>query len=211
MAQTSKDTASIPACITELGLIKVDPCNHTFSFLAQVNMSKGLIEVVISTPSGKNHESIFVTQVDPVTFEAALNLIGCVKTKAYPMFVKKPEEVLKVKHKKSKPDRVEIWVDYRDSLKNTHTARIEDFIWDEFSKHSLSYCYWHFKGIPEDEKGNPIPYSGNNLVVSFIEMDSVLEMDTPMLFDDNYLFANNKNKELFANRNVIIHVKLVKK
>jgi|GEM_PF-6537624 hypothetical protein len=204
--QTERRSPSPESCITQVGGITVDLCNHSFSFPATQHLKRGLVEVILCLPQGKNHESVFVTDVDPVSFEAALNLIGCVKTKAYASVIKKPEDVLKIKHRKNKPDRVRIEVEYKDSLQQTHTRRIEDFVWDEKSKTSLQPCLWHFKGIPVDEKGNPITYMGNNLIVSFVESDSVLEMDDPMLFDDNYLFVNHYNKELFADKNVIIHI-----
>ena len=209
-AQTLQPHDNPKSCITEIGLIKVDPCNHSFSFPAKIHMDKGLIEVAICIPQGKNHESIFVTEVDPVSFEAALNLIGCIKTAPYGKKIKKPEEVLKIKHRKNKPDRVEIQVEYKDSLEVTHLCRMEDYIWDENAKKTLAPVLWHFKGIPVDEKGNPVTYMGNNLVVTFVETDAILEMDSPMLFDDNYLFANQFRKELFTNKNVIIHIKLIK-
>ncbi|MHC1708087.1 MAG: YdjY domain-containing protein [Bacteroidales bacterium] len=208
-AQTDSEYSAVNQCITEIGLIKVDPCNHSFSFPARVNMEKGLIEVVLCIPSGKSHESVFVTDVDPISFEAALTLIGCIKTDPYARQIKKPGDVKKIKHRKKKPDRVEIFVEYTDSLNNTHLRRIEDFIWDQNANSSLANSYWHFKGIPTDENGNPYTYMGNNLVVSFVETDAILELDSPMLFDDNYLFANHHNKELFARKNVIIHVKQI--
>lgn len=195
-------------CITALGLIRVDMCRHSFSFPATVNMSKGLIEVVVCTPNGKTHESLFITDADPVTFEAALNLIGCVSTEPYAFFISKPSAVLKIKHKKKKPDRVEVWVEYQDSL-GPQTERIESFIWDELNKRSLEGVYWHFKGILRDEAGNPLPFIGNNLIVTFLDPDSILEMDSPRLFNDNYFFANNKKNNFFVNKEVIIHVKRI--
>lgn len=206
--QTEGNPAKASSCLTELGLVKVDLCDHSFSFPAKVNMSRGLIEVVLCTPLGKKHESVFVTTINPVTFEAALNLIGCVTTEPYGSFIQNPEHVLKIKHKKKRPDRVELWVEYTDSL-GIKKERIETFIWDEKNKRTLDPVNWHFKGILRDEKGNPMPYFGNNLVVTYLEVDSILEMDSPMLFNDDYYFANKQKSNFYPNKDVTIYVKQV--
>ncbi|MCX6272042.1 MAG: YdjY domain-containing protein [Bacteroidetes bacterium] len=208
IAQNQAATTADDHCLLNLGLVTVDQCRYCFSFPAQVNMSRGLIEVVISTPGGKNHESIFITQINPVTFEAALTLIGCMKTTPYSTYSKNPSQVEKIRHKKSKPDLLEISVQYSDSL-GQHEKRVETLIWDKYKNIPLEPVLWHFKGLPTDEKGNPYAGSGNNLVVSFIESDAILELNSSRLFNDNYFFVNDITEKLSPHQNVIIKIKRV--
>ncbi len=43
---------------------------------AKINMSKGLIEVLLCTPKGKVHESLLVTPVRPLVLQTALMIMG---------------------------------------------------------------------------------------------------------------------------------------
>jgi hypothetical protein len=43
---------------------------------ANINMSKGLIEVLLCTPKGKVHESLLVTPVRPLVLQTALMIMG---------------------------------------------------------------------------------------------------------------------------------------
>ena len=73
----------------------------------------------------------------------------------------------------------------------------------------MDSVYWHFKGLPTDEAGLPLPFSGDNLVVSFAEINSILEMDSPRLFDDNYYFVNDVTRQHSNTKDVNIIIKRV--
>ncbi len=207
-AQTQKAQVveKTDSCHLTLGSAYVDICNGSFSFPAKVNMGKGLIEVILSTPLGKTHESLLVTEMDAIHFETALFLIGCEQTPAYSKYQEHPSKISRIRHNKNKPDQLEIYVTFVDSS-GMKPTRVEQMVWDKQYEKVLDPVLWHFKGLPEDPRGTPRPFSGDNLVVSFMEINSILELDSPRLFDDNYFFVNETFPGLKINREVVVTVK----
>lgn len=49
---------------------------HIISFPAETNISDSTIEVLVATPAGRTHESLFVTDLDPFKLNLALILAG---------------------------------------------------------------------------------------------------------------------------------------
>jgi hypothetical protein len=58
------------------GKIIIDRLNMELSFPAIVNMRGGDLEVLISTPKGRTHESLLVSDIEPFHLQLALILIG---------------------------------------------------------------------------------------------------------------------------------------
>jgi len=59
-----------------LGKIEIDKKKRAVRFPAQVNMDKGLLEYVLVRSSGKVHESLLRTAVEPYHLQIALLLLG---------------------------------------------------------------------------------------------------------------------------------------
>lgn len=60
----------------KLGLAKIDRAKMEISFPAEVNLRSGELEVLICNPGGRTHESLLITELDPLQFQIALLLIG---------------------------------------------------------------------------------------------------------------------------------------
>jgi len=59
----------------QFGLVWADPATRTITFPARVNQTNGLIEYAVVTDYGKTHESLLVTDVQPMDLQSALLLL----------------------------------------------------------------------------------------------------------------------------------------
>ena len=59
-----------------IGRITIHRRNNQLSFPALVNITEGDLEVLISTPAGRTHESLLISDIDPYKLQLALFLIG---------------------------------------------------------------------------------------------------------------------------------------
>jgi hypothetical protein len=90
--------------VFRLGEIKIYKETRSIAFPAKVNMDKGLLEYILVRSSGKTHESLFRTDVDPYHLQIAFLLLGFEGTDR-PIAAQGSEE-------KPKGDPVEITIDY---------------------------------------------------------------------------------------------------
>ena len=59
-----------------LGKAFIRKSDRTISFPGRINVREGVIEVLVSTPCGRMHESLIVTDLDPFQLQMALVLAG---------------------------------------------------------------------------------------------------------------------------------------
>ena len=90
--------------VFRLGEIKIYKETRSIAFPAKVNMDKGLLEYILVRSSGKTHESLLRTDVDPYHLQIAFLLLGFEGTDR-PIAAQGSEE-------KPKGDPVEITIDY---------------------------------------------------------------------------------------------------
>ena len=90
--------------VFRLGEIRIDKETRSIAFPAKVNMDKGLLEYILVRSSGKTHESLLRTDVDPYHLQIAFLLLGFEGTDR-PIAGQGSEE-------KPKGDPVEITIDY---------------------------------------------------------------------------------------------------
>ncbi len=62
--------------IFKISEVRLDKRERTVSFPAALNMDEGLIEYLIVTTSGKTHESLLRTDVEPFQLQLAMLLLG---------------------------------------------------------------------------------------------------------------------------------------
>ncbi len=71
--------------IFQVGGVRLDKRQRTLSFPAALNMNEGLIEYLIVTASGKTHESLLQTDVEPYHVQVAMLLLGAKGAPAKPL------------------------------------------------------------------------------------------------------------------------------
>jgi hypothetical protein len=90
--------------VFRLGEIRIYKETRSIAFPAKVNMDKGLLEYILVRSSGKTHESLFRTDVDPYHLQIAFLLLGFEGTDR-PIAEQGSEQT-------PKGDMVEIAIDY---------------------------------------------------------------------------------------------------
>jgi len=106
-------------------------------FEATVNMEKGLLEYLIVGVSGKLHESLLRTDVEPYCLHIAMLLVGLEGSSNPVSFQGDP--------KTPEGDRVAIRVEWK-SGEETKSARIEEWVLDRKDAAPLKPVEWVFTG-----------------------------------------------------------------
>jgi hypothetical protein len=73
---TNLPIRQISGDIFEIGKVRFDKKQRTAQFDARVNMSTGFVEYLLVSTSGKLHESIFQTEIEPYHLHTAMLLLG---------------------------------------------------------------------------------------------------------------------------------------
>jgi hypothetical protein len=82
---TNSLVREIAPAVFQIGSVRLDKQQRTVSFPASLNMSEGLIEYLIVTASGKTHESLLRTDVEPYHVHLAMLLLGAKGAPAQPL------------------------------------------------------------------------------------------------------------------------------
>jgi len=168
--------------VFELGQVRFDKDKRTVSFPASVNQREGNLEYVIVTTTGKTHESLLRTTVEPYHLQVALLLLGArdAGTNALP---EDPAQSLP-------GDRVEIELSWTDGGK-VQRFRAEDFVHDRKAGRATSRGAWIYTGSRLREDGFAAQLDGS--IVSLIT-DADALINNPRRGredDDNWLVRTN--------------------
>ena len=75
-ASTNAPLQQIAPGVFQLGLVRLNKADKTVQFPAAINMTNGLVEYFVVTGTGKLHESVLKTEVEPVQIHIAMLLLG---------------------------------------------------------------------------------------------------------------------------------------
>ncbi len=75
-ASTNAPLQQIAPGIFQLGLVRLNKADKTVQFPAAINMTNGLVEYFVVTGTGKLHESVLKTEVEPAQIHIAMLLLG---------------------------------------------------------------------------------------------------------------------------------------
>ena len=82
---TNSLVREIAPSVFQIGSVRLDKRQRTINFPAALNMDEGLIEYLIVTASGKTHESLLQTDVEPYQLHVAMLLLGAKGAPAQPL------------------------------------------------------------------------------------------------------------------------------
>lgn len=156
-----------------------------------VNMQRGLVEVFACTPEGKTHESVVVLDCVPSGVHAGLLALR--------LRPGTPVELgTEGEYRPPTGDPVEIRVRWTDAGGEAHSARAEDWIWDEKDARSMPHCAWIFAGSflqPSASDPSGGTYAANlvkSIVTTYHDATSVLENPFAEGADDTVYYANER-------------------
>ncbi|MBI5772921.1 MAG: hypothetical protein HZA89_04145 [Verrucomicrobia bacterium] len=144
---TNAPVREISPGIFQIGGVRLDKARHTVTFPAAVNMSAGVIEYLLVTSTGKTHESLLRTDIDPHHLQVAMLLLGA---KAAARTGTNPPATGPVLHDRAKPQRltgdpVTIELSWTNDGK-TRRANIEEFIFNRRAKAPMTRGPFTFTG-----------------------------------------------------------------
>lgn len=172
--------------LIKLNKVIINKNSKSISIPAKINMSKGLIEVVLCKSEGKTHESLLVTSTDQIELQTALLLLGFNPLNEVPgekqLVGNSNKEII------NQPDSLVIYIQWQDNNK-TITDRIEKFIQNQFDNNQMKTCTWLFQGLLVNENGI---VSGNDIsmIVTYHDPYAILELNSINKFDDRIFYVN---------------------
>jgi hypothetical protein len=141
---------------------------------------RGLIELLVCTPYGKNHESLAVADIDPWELKAALLLIG----------LKDGYRIVTVKGTRTvEGERVIIHIRWTDEKGKVVTKRAEELVYNVYTEKAMKHAGWVFIGsrfAQHSETGVNIfaAKARGNIIVTWHDFDSILDTPLPEGADD---------------------------
>ena len=173
-----------------LGGIEIDPVSGTIAFDGHVNMNEGLIEVIICTPWGKTHESLFVADVRPMLLHAACLLLG-LRHGRNPAWLL-PEDDPELADLRAEPvgEMLDVTVRWDDE-KGTHEAPAGRFLMDESTSRTLEQqAAWVFVGSYIDPAGVYAADPVGSMVTNFHDFSTVIDLALDRGRLDDFMVAN---------------------
>ncbi len=179
----------LPSGEIRLGKITVHPQDKNVSFPAEMNLKRGVLEVLIATPEGRLHESLLCSEAEPLHLQTALYLIGLKNGPLVPDVEGRCGDV------------VDIVLEYEDENKQLKRAPVEDWISNVKTGAVMQRHGWLFIGSSVVE-GRFQAEVGGNLALVYNIGDSILELASEAGDDDTNFVVNEKNEVLELNEQV---------
>lgn len=176
-APQKPDIERIGKGLFRIGNILLNKTSQTVRVPAEVNMHKGMIELVACSSGGKLHESLFLAHVEPYHFQIALLLLG-LKPKGGIRFQGDPRT--------PRGDQVVIYVE-----KDGKMRRVEDYIWDIPRKAPMERTGWVFTGSRFVD-GQFAAQMTRTLITTYHDPYTILDNPLPTGADDTVYEVNSR-------------------
>ena len=126
--------------------IRIDKAKRTVTFPAAINMTDGMLEYLIVADTGKTHESLLSTKIQPYDIQVAMLLLGIEPSgKA----AAEPPAQLNRDYLKSAPDlkgeKISLFLAWQDAH-GGHRIRAEDMIWNLKENAPMREGPWTYNG-----------------------------------------------------------------
>jgi len=162
-----------------IGSAIINSAAKTITIPAQVNMNRGLIEVLLCTRAGKTHESLLTTDCSPTHLQLALITLGFTP-------------IIDVDSVRSNalPDSFLIFFEWQENDRQLR-HRAEDLIWNAATKKPMQRTTWKFIGSPVYPDGQLAAEFEGTLICTY-EMHTILENGLATRYDDTLYYVNEK-------------------
>nr|NQU90233.1 hypothetical protein [Bacteroidota bacterium] len=170
--------------------MEIDVENSTILIPCKVNMTEGLIEVLLCRPEGKTHESLFVTAISPLEFQTALLLLGIDPVNEIPEDSTLIDQLSPYRTIETSGDSVLIFVK-RESHKGNAKDNVEKFIKDESKKGALKPSTWLFRGAVSLANGYVVLNPNTTIIATYHDPIALMELNAEGKFDDELYYVNS--------------------
>ena len=164
----------------KLGKVQVDKKNRIITFPATLNLQAGIIEYLLVTTSGKIHESLLRTDIEPFQLHAAMLLLGAkgAGTNAFPEDPTKPIP----------GDPIGIELSWREG-RGTVRKPADQFIYNARAQSSMTAGPWTYTGSQMWE-GTFIAQQDGSIVAIFLDPDALVNNPRPGHENDEIWLVN---------------------
>lgn len=168
----------------KLGDIVIDKNANSIRFPAKINMHEGVIELLLCSPYGKTHESLFVTDVDAIHLNLALIMIGC----------KAGERKVSEQGQNIIPEGtlVTIEISYKEDEKDKEEKiiRAEDWILDKKQNKPMAHTNWVYTGSFVSKDGEYMAKLTGTYIVTFHDPYTIIDIPLEEGADDTIFWIN---------------------
>ena len=174
-----------------LNEMEINTDQRTISIPCKVNMTEGLIEVLVCRPEGKVHESLFVTAVSPLEFQTALLLLGADPVNELPDENQQSDPLSPYRTIETDGDSLLIFVK-REGTQSGQMVRVEAFIRDESKKNTLEPSTWLFRGAVTLQDGTLVLDPDMTMIATYHDPIALIELNAVGKFDDELYYVNSE-------------------
>ncbi len=173
-APTNAPIKQVSPGVFEIGKVRLDKRQRTVSFPAVLNMNQALIEYLVVTSSGKMHESLLRTDVEPYQIHLAMLLLGAkgAGTNAFPESNTLPLP----------GDRVAIELSWKADGKEKR-CRAEELVYNRQTKSAMVKGDWVYNGSRTVE-GTFVVQQIGSIVSVIVDPDALINNPRPGREDD---------------------------
>jgi hypothetical protein len=167
--------------VFELGKVRLDKQQRTVQFPAAINMAEGLLEYAVVAMNGKLHESLLMTEADPVHIHLAMLLLGAKGETNPPATSTTAPPVIA-------GDKVNVWVDWKWHG-TERRVRIEQMIYNLETRSPVSRGPWTYNGSRVVE-GTYLAHRDGSIVALITDPDALINNPRPGRDNDQIWFVN---------------------
>jgi hypothetical protein len=167
--------------VFELGKVRLDKRKRAVSFSAWVNMAEGLLEYAVVGVNGKLHESLLVTEADPVHIHMAMLLLGA-KGQTDAVSSGSADSLV------ISGDKVDMWVNWKSGGRERR-VRLEDMIINLETGLTASTGPWIYNGSRVVE-GTYLARRDGSMVALITDPDALINNPRPGRDNDTIWFVN---------------------
>lgn len=172
-----------------LGTIEIDPGQGTICFDGLANMNEGLVEVMICTPWGKTHESLFVADVRPMFLHASCLLLGLRHGRNPTWRLSEDDPDLSDVREEPPGNPIDIMIRWEDA-RGAQEAPIGRFLMDENTGKTLVNAPWVFVGSYIDPTGVYAADKVGSIVTNFHDFSAMIDLALDRGQIDDFMVAN---------------------
>jgi hypothetical protein len=164
-----------------LGKVRLDKNQRAVKFPAAINLAEGLLEYAVVAANGKLHESLLVTEADPVHIHLAMLLLGA-KGETNPPAASDTDPLVIT------GDKVNVWVDWKSGATDRR-VRIEDLVFNLETLSPVSRGPWTYNGSRVVE-GTYLAHRDGSIVALIADPDALINNPRSGRDNDQIWFVN---------------------
>ncbi len=165
-----------------LGAVRLDKTRRTLRFPAALNMAEGVVEYALVHTTGKVHESVLKTEVDPLHLQLARLLVWPEATARSQAASTTPRDLV--------GPRIRIEVEWATD-DGPKRLPLEDLVWNSLDKAQMTRGPWVFNGS-RLVNGTFLAQRDGSIVAIYADPDALVNNPRPGRNDDEIWTVNTK-------------------